>query len=71
MSREEIKEYKNSISFEDRKIKSQEMLLQNSGKYPAILIKAKGSVFKYPIQKLSIEGTMTVGSLLLSLRRFI
>lgn len=69
--RSEVQEYIQNNSLEERISRSSQMRLDNNGKIPAILIKAKSCTYKLPHQKFSIDGTMTMGSLLLALRRFL
>ncbi|CAG9318050.1 unnamed protein product [Blepharisma stoltei] len=67
----EVKEYIQSIPFEERLQRSTQMRIDNQGKIPAILIKAKSCTYKLPVQKFSIDGSMTMGSLLFALRKYI
>ncbi|CAG9332727.1 unnamed protein product [Blepharisma stoltei] len=66
----EVQEYIQHKSLEERMQKSSQMMNDNQGKIPAILLKAKSCTYKLPVQKLSIDGSMTMGSLLFALRKY-
>ena len=66
---DEVKAYKNSISFETRYYKARKILEQSPGKYPAILLRAKRCNYNLNNYKYILDGSMTIGSFVYTIRR--
>mmetsp|Transcript_1268 Transcript_1268/g.2017 ORF Transcript_1268/g.2017 Transcript_1268/m.2017 type:complete len:122 (+) Transcript_1268:3335-3700(+) len=71
IERVEIKQFKESVPFESRRAKSRKILEAHDTKYPLILLQSSSCRFKLPVQKFIIDGTMTVASLLYTIRKYI
>mmetsp|Transcript_15993 Transcript_15993/g.15918 ORF Transcript_15993/g.15918 Transcript_15993/m.15918 type:complete len:122 (-) Transcript_15993:680-1045(-) len=70
LDRNEIKKYKESIPFQVRKASYDKMMQENPGKYPAVLLKGNNCKYNIPLHKFALEGSMTMGTFLYTVRRY-
>ena len=69
MEKLEIREYKASIPLETRRQSCDQVLKSHPGFIPMVVLKSKGSKFRWQSQKFILPGDMPIGTVLYALRK--
>jgi len=69
MEKQEIREYKASLPLESRRQACDQALRSHPGHTPVIVLKSKGSKFRWQSQKFILPSYMPIGTVLYALRK--